>query len=339
MKYFLDFLAELKKGEIAPVFLFYGPEDYLRHQAVRRLREALLPPGAEEFDYQVLDGTTVGVRDIVSAAGYKPLMAGRRLVVVRNTVLFRASPGKGDGGEEHFLAYLSSPSSSTCLVLETPQDVDRRRKIYKEVTRVGRAIQFARLKPADLVKWLAKLAGEEGCTLRREAAEELLARCGRDMYTLYNEMQKLVCFAGAGRSIGPEAVRELVTGRAEESIFEVVDAIGEKNCPLALAGIRRLLLSGHQPQQIIGMTARQLRLIWQVKQLAGAGYSREQIISVLQLHPFVYRKIHAQRNNFRAEQLVKAINELNELDYKFKTGRVAFYPGMETFILRVCAEK
>jgi len=336
LKYFLDFLAQLKKGVIAPVYLFYGPENYLRDQAVRRLREHLLPPGAQEFDYHVLDGEVASMQDIFSAASFAPLMAGRRLVVVRGSGLFKGD-GKKPDDESGILSYLAQPCTGTCLVFDTDKGVDKRRKVYKEAAKVGYAVEFTRLKPAELTKWLAKVAGEEGCSLHREAADELLSRCGRDMYTLYNEIKKLTCFLGPGKSIGPGVVREMVAGRVEENIFEVVDAAGEKDCLRALSGIRNLLLQKQQPQQIIGMVARQFRLILQVRELAAGGDTREQIIAALKMHPFVYQKIYRQRKNFDRAQLVGIINRLTELDYHIKTGRSVFYPAMETLIIKICA--
>jgi len=338
VKYFLDFLARLKKGDISPVYLFYGPENYLRDQAVRRLQEHLLPPDAREFDYHVLDGETASVQDILSAASFAPLMTARRLVVVRGSGLFQGSEKK-QADESAVLDYLAQPRAETCLVFDTGKGVDKRRKLYKEAARVGCAVEFTRLKPAELVKWLAKQAGEEGCTLQREAAEELLSRCGRDMYTLYNEIKKLACYTGSGKSIGPGVVRDMVTGRVDENIFEVVDAAGEKDCRRALSGIRGLLLQKQQPQQIIGMVARQFRLILQVRELAARGDTREQIISALKMHPYVYQKIYRQRKNFDRAQLVGIINRLSELDYDIKTGRATFYPAMETLLIKICAGK
>ncbi len=338
MKYFLDLLAQLKKGDIAPVYLFYGPENYLRDQAVRRLQEHLLPTGAVEFDYHVLNGDTASVQDILSAAAFAPLMAARRLVVVRDAGLFQGTEKK-QADEGAVLDYLAQPRAETCLVFDTGKGVDKRRKLYKEAARVGCAVEFTRLKPAELVKWLAKQAGEEGCALQREAADELLSRCGRDMYTLYNEIKKLACYTGSGKSIGPGTVRDMVTARVDENIFEVVDAAGEKDCRRALSGIRGLLLQKQPPQQIIGMVARQFRLILQVRELAAGGGTREQIISALKMHPYVYQKIYRQRRNFDRAQLVGIINRLSELDYDIKTGRAVFYPAMETLIIKICAGK
>jgi len=336
MKYFVDFLAELKKGDLAPVYLLHGPESYLREQAIERLKEFVLPLGGEQLNFDVLDGSQMSGREIATAAAYASFIPGRRLVLVRSPQIFEAKSEKNDKDIKHVLDYLSCPNNGTCLVFETAQNVDRRKKIYKETARVGRAIEFTLLKPADLTKWLAKRVKEEGCAIDRVAVEELLARRGRDMYTLYHEIQKLACFIGPGNTISIETVRLMVAPRVEHNIFEVVDAIGEKNCVRALSGIRDLLQQKQQPQQIIGMVARQFRLIFQVQGLAQSGKSREQIIAALKLHPFVYTKIYAQRKNFSAGQLVEALNKLTELDYAIKTGRVDFYPAMEGYILKIC---
>lgn len=338
MKYFVDFLAQLKKREIYPVYLFYGPETYLREQAIRRLREYVLPPGGDELNYDVLDGSTVTGKDIITTASFSPFISGQRLVVVRNTDIFQAA-AKKEADAKYILEYLSDPSPGTCLVFETSQKADRRKKVYKESVRVGKVLEFSRLKPAELIKWMAKLANEAECSLSRDAAGELLARCGQDMNTLCNEINKLACYTGPRKQIDIDMVKELVVGHLEESIFEVVDAIGEKNIVRALAGTRNLLLQKHQPQQIIGMVARQFRLIMQIKGLAEARYAREEIIATLKIHPFVYKKIYAQRKNFSIGQLVRALNNLNEIDYKIKTGQAAFHQAMETYILKICAEK
>jgi DNA polymerase-3 subunit delta len=293
MRYFVDFLAELKKNNIAPVYLFYGPESYLRDQAIERLKEYVLPPGGEQLNYDVLDGSTMSGQEIVAIAASTSFLAGRRLVLVRNPQLFKAKAEKNEQDIKHLLDYLASPYAGTCLVFETDKNVDKRKKIYKETARVGRAIEFTLLKPADLTKWLAKRAREEGCNIGREAVGELLARCGRDMYTLYHEMEKLVSYTGPGKTINLETVQQMVAARLEDNIFEVVDAIGEKSFVRALSGIRNLLLHKQQPQQIIGMVARQFRLILQVQGLAQEGKSREQIITNLKLHPYVYKKINA----------------------------------------------
>lgn len=334
MKYFIDFLNVLKQGKIAPVYLFYGPEAYLRDQALMRLKQTLLPAGEGEFNYEILDGSSVSATEAIAAVELTPFTAGQKLVVVRDAAILQK-----DGDDKLILEYIERPNKGGCLVLETGQSIDRRKKLYKKIAAMGGAIEFVRLKASELTKWLAKQAWEEDAALTREAAEELLLRCGPDMYTLHNEMQKLTCFVGRGNTINLDTVKELVASRVEESIFEMVDAIGEKDGTKAIGGIRQLLRQKQQPQQIIGMIARQFRLIYQVRGMTEAGTAREEIIKTLKMHPFVYKKISLQQKNFSSGQLVQAIMRLAELDYLVKTGGGSFSELIDTYILKLCFEK
>lgn len=108
MKYFIDFLAELKKGNVAPVYLFYGPEGYLREQAVERLKEYVLPPGGEQLNFEVLDGSVMSGREIVAAAAYASFIPGRRLVLVKSPQIFQASAEKNDREIKYVLDYLAA---------------------------------------------------------------------------------------------------------------------------------------------------------------------------------------------------------------------------------------
>ena len=51
-----EFYQSLKAGEIAPVYLFTGPEEYVKLEALSRLRQSLLPPGLEALNDMVLEG-------------------------------------------------------------------------------------------------------------------------------------------------------------------------------------------------------------------------------------------------------------------------------------------
>ena len=40
-----EFYQSVKAGDIAPVYLFTGPEAYIKREALETLRAKLLPPG------------------------------------------------------------------------------------------------------------------------------------------------------------------------------------------------------------------------------------------------------------------------------------------------------
>ena len=53
-----EFYQSVDAGDIAPVYLFTGPEEYVKLEAMAKLREKLLPPGLEALNDAVLEGVT-----------------------------------------------------------------------------------------------------------------------------------------------------------------------------------------------------------------------------------------------------------------------------------------
>ena len=77
----LDFLGD---GEPGPLYWVYGKERFLVDRAVARLRERVLDPRTRDFNYDLLYGKEAGPQKIIAAARTLPMMAKRRLIIVRD---------------------------------------------------------------------------------------------------------------------------------------------------------------------------------------------------------------------------------------------------------------
>jgi len=76
-------MTDLSLSPPAPVYLVHGEEAMLRAEAVAAIRQAVLDEGMADFNLERFDGGQCGGADVVAAAQMLPVMAERRLVVVR----------------------------------------------------------------------------------------------------------------------------------------------------------------------------------------------------------------------------------------------------------------
>lgn len=359
MKYYINLLDSLKRGDIAPVYLFHGPEAYLRHQALGKFRKTILSGGAEDFNLNILDGQEVSAPEIISLAETAPFFADKRLIIVNDPPQFKGSKKKTreeeqeaedneeDGetspkkssGDSELLQYITSPMPSTCVIFNTPGPVDKRKKIYRTIEKNGRVVEFALLKSRELIKWLEKQARLAGKQIEPGAAETLIERVGHGLFALQAEINKLIDYTGESPVITREDVTAVTPVPLEEDIFRVVDAIGNKNPATALAGLRDLLLTRHPPQVILSMVARQFRLLLQVKQAVAEGCPAGELAGRTGIHPFVAKKILSQAKNFNFHHLVTTIHSLQAIDVGIKTGRREFLPAMEMLIMEICIHR
>ncbi|WP_031513221.1 DNA polymerase III subunit delta [Desulfofalx alkaliphila] len=345
MLYYERIVNSLKRGVVAPVYLFYGEEVYLREQAVERFKESLLTQTAD-FNFDVLDGERVEPAEVATAASTPPVMAEHRLVLVKNPPWF--SGGKKTGGKQAegkesrepatlkpLLDYLANPLTTTCLIFNAGITVDRRRKIYKAVEKAGQAVEFTRLRSKELAGWLDSQCRLEGIRLEPAARELLISGTGNGLTGLEKEWQKLITYLGDGKQVRVEDLKQVIHYSVEYKIFDVMNAIGQCRYGLALEGIKELLINKEPPQIILTMVARQFRLMLQVKELSAQGLSAPDIARRINEKPYPVQNALKLHRNFTRRQLIRSLIQLAELDADTKTGRQEFYPGIERLLLNI----
>ncbi|MCF8011307.1 MAG: DNA polymerase III subunit delta [Clostridiales bacterium] len=333
MKYYLELLDNLKKEKIVPVNLFYGPESYLRHQAVQEYKNKLIHPDMEQFNFSLFEGGEVTVEKVLETACSLPVFGKMRLVVVKRAPYFSSG-----NVPEALLEYIKYPVKSTCLIFETGEDIDRRKKINKLIMKTEGVIEFSRLNKNDLLKWITQLARRKGKQITPEGKQLILDRCGSEMYDILNEINKLINYIGERETVTEEDVNLVAVSHGEENVFVVVDALGNRQFNRALEGIKSLLLQKESPQAILGMLARQVRLMIQAKELYKKGSSFSDGCKHMGVPNFVCKKVFSQCRNFSHEQLLALLEGIMHVDYEVKTGKQDFYTALEIILLDLCIE-
>jgi DNA polymerase III subunit delta len=83
-------LSSIKQGDIAPCYLLYGEEEYLVQEALNKIIDLLLPPADRELNLFSVEGGQEDVATICQSLLTMPLLPGRKIVAVRNTILFQS---------------------------------------------------------------------------------------------------------------------------------------------------------------------------------------------------------------------------------------------------------
>src|SRR5918911_425300 len=101
----------LKGGQVDPLYLLFGPEDYLRDAAARAITDAALKGAAlREFNESSFSLTAADVQQAIAAAEQLPMMAARRVVRVADFSRLR------EADEEALLRYASRPAETSTVI-------------------------------------------------------------------------------------------------------------------------------------------------------------------------------------------------------------------------------
>jgi DNA polymerase-3 subunit delta len=182
-------------------------------------------------------------------------------------------------------------------------------------------------------RWIHKRVEQKHGHISREAARLLAVNVGNNLDILDNELDKLVAYTDNGEgTIESADVLRLSPYVAEANIFDLVDALGNRNGKRASLLLQQKLNEGTEPFYLFSMFVRQFRLLIQVKELADAGYRPQGIARELKQHSFVVGKLHQQARGFNMAELEKIYHHLLEIDIAAKTGEADMRTALDLLL-------
>lgn len=331
-----EFYQELKAGKFAPVYMLYGEDARAIDAALAAVEVRVLEGAEADFNAEYFQGKEAEPSRVAAAARTLPMMADRRLVVVRRVDEIKL------GTREPLLAYLADPSPSTVLVLTAPGLIIRGARkedeaLIKAADKAGAAVEFARPKPAQLPHLIGELAQPYGKRLDSGAVEALIEFTGSETLGLAQEVAKICLYVGDQKTVTREDVLAAVADVREANIFDFTDALGSQQVEEALRALRRLREQGQEHLPILGMLVRHFRIIWQLQVYLDQGENSTVIARILKVNEWMLKKKYVpQAKKFPAADAGRIMKLLADLDLKLKSTRGDREVLFERAVINLC---
>lgn len=253
---------KLRRREIAPVYLLYGAETYLRDVAAKTIANLAFSEGdyrdfnEDEFSLNTPDN----LKTALAAANQLPMMAARRVVRITEVRVAGSSikDTLKEDYEDSLSAYLLDPSPSS-VVIFVADELNGNRKLTKLLRSKAFTVEFTPLDDNDLRKWANEKITEAGSEIDPGVLRYLVELVGPDVRRLNNEATKLSTAALPGKKITKELIDWLVSNSRETSHFDLTDHLLEGNKQRALETLRKVLDDGAEPLAILGLVASNYR--------------------------------------------------------------------------------
>ncbi len=315
--------------------LFHGPDGYSQ-------RETLAGLLAKEGDADMLSLNTtrldarVTFSELQGACDAMPFLARVRVVLVEN--LFTSIPDKAF--MDKLEAYLPRlPGTTRLIFLESQALSDSHRiiRLAKE-ERIGYVRKFELPQGNELERWVRDHVAERGGRITPQAVNMLAVNVGGDLPAMTNEIEKLVLYKGEEGTIEAADVELLSPYAAESNIFELVDALGNRQAARAAELFHKKINEGVDPFYLFSMFIRQFRLLLQTKSLLEAGERPAGIAEQLKQRPFVADKLVRQARNYTLPQLEQIYGRLLDIDVDAKTGKADLLTALYLLVAGLTVE-
>lgn len=299
-------------------YIFHGDDTHSQQETVANLMAKMDDPAMLDLNTTRFEGV-MPFAQLRQACDVVPFLAKIRLVIVKD--LFASKPDKAF--LDKLVDYLPQLPETTRLFFLESRPLRTNHRVLKlaQEGKEGYVKQFSLPEGGALERWIRQQVEQKGGQISSHAAHVLAANIGSELHILANEIEKLVLYKGETDRIETADVELLCPYVAEANIFDLVDALGNRNGQQAATLLQKKLNEGAEPFYLFSMFVRQFRLLILVKETAETGKRPPAISQELNLHSFVVGKLYQQCRSFSMAQLEQIYRHLLEIDVEVKTGQ------------------
>lgn len=326
------------------IYFLYGPEDYLIEEEIQRLLNQFLSPKERGFNLHHFNGEDHSGRQIAQTAQTLPMFSQYRLIIVRRADQF------DEENMEALMPYIRNPSPSTCLIM-SGQTLGSWKKYLKEIEKQGKVMEYVRLKGKGLTSWVKKRMEEKGKIISEEATSYLVEVVGDRLQDLENGLEKIFLSTGDKKRVELSDVEVITSEVKISTVYELTDAIGQRNLKKALNILEKALESKTLPFKkeepvpkraddpvplLVGMMSKHYWNLWRVKEMASSRKSLEEMARALRMQAWNVKKLIEQGRSFSMTSLREGVLKCHQTDLAVKRGRGPKNLLMEKLVIDLC---
>lgn len=324
---FRHLFKEIKSRQFnKPVYYLHGDEVFLI-DLIQNEIEKLIPPGEKDFNFDLLYAGETTPDKVLNIAGSYPMMAERRIVIVRDFLRFDDPP---DGNRSiEFLDYLKKPNPSTTLCIIDRKFPDKRRELGKYINskeaggHIG-IFDFSSIPESELTDWVINwVEYTHNRKISVNAAHILSHLVGQDLKLLSAEIEKLCTFVDSKELIDESHVKKITESYREYNVFELKEAVISRNLDKSLMIAEQMLHKSNNSTgelfKTVGFFYSVFSNIWQICRFREKGLSKAQIQEKIgEKRTYFFNRQFTEASNFHLSEMSNIFEALLDTDRSLK---------------------
>ena len=305
---------QVKSDALQNMFHFYGEEVYLKQHYLKILKDKLAGE-FPEFNLIEFEGE-VSAQDIDVSFNTPPMMGDKKLVVFKDTGIFKA----GSKGKDAFCEAVKT-AAPYLYVIVCDDNFDKRNPAYKAFAAKCLSVDFQRRGRADIKAWVVNLLKKSHKKMTVEAMEYFLDCVGVDMHGVLTDVNKLISYAGERTDIEKSDVESVVTKEFFTKEYVLTDALLSGDKKGAVKALVELMDMRCDPIMLLYIISSGYISTFKARILLDEGANQAQIMHALALpRDFLAKKYTDFARKLTLPGLKRAIKLIKNADYDMKIG-------------------
>jgi DNA polymerase III subunit delta len=304
-------LKEIRNKKFEKIYFLHGEEPYFIDVLTKAIQDNALEESERDFNQSILYGKDAEVLSLISELKSYPMMAERRLVILKEAQYFKAI--------EQLESYLENPVTSTIFVIcYKYKTFDARKKTLKNALKNGVVFKSEKVKEYQLAEWIQQYIKTTGYELTSKACMLLIESLGNDLGRIVKELEKLAVLIEKGTTINDKHIEENIGISKDYNVFELTNAVANKD---NLKALKIVDYFEHNPKaaDLVFVISNLFKFFSQIMRIHFLpNKSREAVAKALGVHPFVAGELTNAKNKYDPRKIAANIALIHEYDLKSK---------------------
>ncbi len=341
-----DFAAQIKKG-LSGAYLLFGEEAYLKQHYLSLCRQSLIAdPSLAAFNHVRLEEEHATPAALLDAIMTPPVFAEQKLIEL-HSVAWDSLSESDLAAWTDALSELDDVSDAVLICYANSEELDggterAPSKLLVDLAEHMIPVRFPRQTDLQLGKWIFRHFQAADISASSDLCHAMLCHCGRDMYALSGEIEKVIAYLKAhGRTeLSAEDIPLLCCRQVEEDAFAFANAILDGATAAAFALLGEKKARREKPELILGSIAKVCCELAKIRLLSDCGLSQADIAARMgRMHAYKISLYQKQAQKRTSAQLERAVLLCEQADLSLKTTDVDPYVVIERLIVELGQRK
>ena len=335
-----DFVNRVRLAQIPPLVCLLGSDLYLRGQLLEIIGQKL--GKGKKVERESFYATESSPQSVLMAARTYSMFAQEKIILVHQFQAWKQNE------RNEALGVLEKPNPSTVVVLvadDPPSEYYEKlsyNKWFKSASSTVEVVDLGSLKTDELKAVIKEVAEKFEKRISEQAVDMLLELVGTRPEALCLELEKFSLYLGSAKMITPELVSELVMGGKLQNIFELADALGDKDIERSLRIYHKMCDANPTNDSfwflgILSIVRRQYRILLEIQSRLGADRDLKEVMDRYNIPYPLRRDYEQQAERMQKVRLLDCFEQLHETEREIKSSAHENNIIIERLIMKLCS--
>ncbi len=329
-----EVLQNIKK-EIAPLYIFYGDEIYIKEQTLSYLEKTVCSEDFVDFNKLILTNETLTPSAVSDFFDSYPVMADKKLLIIKDAPLFYAKTA----GYDSFIKLFSAIPPYVCVVINS-ESIEKSSKLYKAIEKSSIICDFSYLDPLELKQRISKKLLNAEKNMNDNDISFFLGRCSQSLTDIYLQLDKLIAYSGKRSSITKDDIEKNIVPPLLNRIYDISDAILSGKADYAINLLSDLKKAGESGIRILSILGGYFADLSLANAIVSEGFSYSEAVNTMKDYlpsnrKFMANKLIEKSKNINKKFVERCLSVCVKEESNIKNGISSEWQTLELIVLKM----